>query len=383
MSRQQPRNQGAPTQATTTRQNEYFVPRDGIDREVISADICRYLGNDALVRPGHYENPQTGQVVQGYYITAYRNLTTAMIEDLKADSARWDSERRAQTSRNTPGGIHASRDATGLLARLSSNSAAVQYRYSETHQSRQHHGPTEPPYQPESYSRDSFDGGPRYPGTGAPGYTGAATTYQQPQQQQAYGASTGGAFNAGGYQQTQQTPPPDPRYASNQGGSMMRPGYQANQDPPYIGTGANLPQSGYGSSNDPYSSRMGTSAAVPPQPIYSTAPPPQPGYPAATPQYPFQSQASPPAPGGGHSYSSMQQPHDPFYGRASPAGPMPPQQQPQQQPIFAAQGQQHFEDPRAARPSVPAARNPTPPSGAGNRRSDRESERPQHRTARR
>jgi hypothetical protein len=31
------------------------VPRDGIDREVISADICRYLGNDALVRPGHYE----------------------------------------------------------------------------------------------------------------------------------------------------------------------------------------------------------------------------------------------------------------------------------------------------------------------------------------
>ena len=36
------------------RQNEYFVPRDGIDREVITADICRYLGNDALVRPGTY-----------------------------------------------------------------------------------------------------------------------------------------------------------------------------------------------------------------------------------------------------------------------------------------------------------------------------------------
>lgn len=39
----------------TPRQNEYFVPRDGIDREVITADICRYLGNDALVRPGNYE----------------------------------------------------------------------------------------------------------------------------------------------------------------------------------------------------------------------------------------------------------------------------------------------------------------------------------------
>jgi hypothetical protein len=37
------------------RQNEYFVPRDGIDREVITSDICRYLGNDALVRPGTYE----------------------------------------------------------------------------------------------------------------------------------------------------------------------------------------------------------------------------------------------------------------------------------------------------------------------------------------
>lgn len=40
--------------AAAQRQNEYFVPRDGIDREVITADICRYLGNDALVRPGIY-----------------------------------------------------------------------------------------------------------------------------------------------------------------------------------------------------------------------------------------------------------------------------------------------------------------------------------------
>jgi hypothetical protein len=39
----------------STRTNEYFVPKDGIDREVITADICRYLGNDALVRPGIYE----------------------------------------------------------------------------------------------------------------------------------------------------------------------------------------------------------------------------------------------------------------------------------------------------------------------------------------
>jgi hypothetical protein len=41
--------------AATQRTNEYFVPQDGIDREIITADICRYLGNDALVRPGTYE----------------------------------------------------------------------------------------------------------------------------------------------------------------------------------------------------------------------------------------------------------------------------------------------------------------------------------------
>lgn len=45
---------GTPSNASA-RQNEYFIPRDGIDREVITADICRYLGNDALVRPGTYE----------------------------------------------------------------------------------------------------------------------------------------------------------------------------------------------------------------------------------------------------------------------------------------------------------------------------------------
>lgn len=83
--------------AASARTNEYFVPKDGIDREVITADICRYLGNDALVRPGNYEvgprrctyhlhrttlitlqNPVTRQVQTGYFITAYRNLTTVI-----------------------------------------------------------------------------------------------------------------------------------------------------------------------------------------------------------------------------------------------------------------------------------------------------------------
>jgi hypothetical protein len=45
----------AQQQQAQARTNEYFVPKEGIDREVITADICRYLGNDALVRPGQYE----------------------------------------------------------------------------------------------------------------------------------------------------------------------------------------------------------------------------------------------------------------------------------------------------------------------------------------
>ncbi|KAH8672453.1 hypothetical protein BGZ61DRAFT_537085 [Ilyonectria robusta] len=183
----------ASPQRGAIRQKEYFVPRDGIDREVISADITLYLGDDALVRPGHYEHPQTGQVALGYYITAYKNLSTTMIEDLKADSARWDSERRAQTSRNTTG---------------------VQYRYSETHQFREHHGPTEASYQQDPYAGDSGFDGPRYPGTGAPGYTGTAGS-AYPQQAHATASGAYGSFLQPG------------RNAN----SSIRPGYPATTSP--------------------------------------------------------------------------------------------------------------------------------------------------------
>lgn len=37
------------------RMSTFFVPGTGIDREVITTDICRYLGNDALVKPGPYQ----------------------------------------------------------------------------------------------------------------------------------------------------------------------------------------------------------------------------------------------------------------------------------------------------------------------------------------
>ncbi|KFA75384.1 hypothetical protein S40288_02016 [Stachybotrys chartarum IBT 40288] len=413
------RNQGPPAAAAaTTRQNEYFVPRDGIDREVISADICRYLGNDALVRPGHYEvwhaiwaNPTPPCNFQeadqdSLFSTEPSNrpgspgllhhrlqkpdhctiqsfpsphplgaraklltvLSQAMIEDLKADSARWDSERRAQTSRNTSGGINTSRDAKGVPARHTSNSPVVQYRYSETHQSRQHHGPTDNAY-PDPYARDPGYEGPRYPGSGAPGYTGAIGSYpsaaqqqqqQQQQQQPGYGPSSGAGY--GNYQ----SPPADPRYAQSQGSSM----YQG-QDGPYISAGANMPV-GYASPNDPYGPvRTGSSASGPQQPLYPTSGPAQSGYPTPVSGYPYGSQG--PSAASQQAYAAVQ-PHDPFYGRASPAG-----QPSQAQQAFAPQGQQAQQQydttPHSRNAPAAATSAQAPPAGANARRNDREADR--------
>lgn len=77
----------------------WFLPGDGIDRHVISADIQMYLGNDATVRPGMGTGDTSN--VQGYWIKATRNLTSAMIADLRADSARWKQERRSTGKRES------------------------------------------------------------------------------------------------------------------------------------------------------------------------------------------------------------------------------------------------------------------------------------------
>lgn len=142
----------------SSRTNEYFVPKEGIDREVITADICRYLGNDALVRPGTYKDPRTGVAQPGYFINAYRNLTTAMIADLKADSERWEAERRQTASRGQP--------------------LNVEYRSSTTHQSRQYYGPTEASTATSQAYAAAGSYAPTASTTPQGGYDGG---YQQPQ----------------------------------------------------------------------------------------------------------------------------------------------------------------------------------------------------------
>lgn len=244
-----------------------------------------------------------------------------MIEDLKADSARWDSERRSQTSRNAPGGIQASRDGPNYQGAPSSNSHPVQYRYSETHQSRQHHGPSEhPPFQQQQppqqqqqqqdpYSRDSFDGGARYPGSGSNGYNGATGNF--PQQQTYAPPSNAPSY---GYQQG---PPgasnPDPRYPSpaNHPPSMASQAYQA-PEAPYVSMGVNLSPRDYPPNNNYAAPRGGSSGAGAPQPSYSSGPGQQ-NYPQSSGGQYHYNQG--PHPGSGPQYSSSIQPQDPFYGR--------------------------------------------------------------------
>ncbi|CAN9215318.1 unnamed protein product [Alternaria alternata] len=83
-----------------SRANQWFVPGDGIAREVITADIQRYLGPDALVRPGTGTGEYQGQ--PGYWITAYRTLTSQMIQDLKMDSQRYQTSPASAAPRTQP-----------------------------------------------------------------------------------------------------------------------------------------------------------------------------------------------------------------------------------------------------------------------------------------
>ncbi|KAI1212673.1 uncharacterized protein F4807DRAFT_344725 [Annulohypoxylon truncatum] len=352
---------------TQNRQNEYFVPRDGIDREVITADICRYLGNDALVRPGTYENPQSGQIIQGYYINAYRNLTTAMIEDLKADSARWDQERRQQSAsrNNAAGGTIASRDSNSVYVRLS-NSPIVQYRNSDTHQSRQYYGPTEGGFASADPNRDPYgDATPRYPGTGSAGYTGAAGSYTaQPYPQGGYSTQQGYTTQSSQFQ----APGASVTYPS-----MPPSGFgQAGQEPPFQLVGADSrvatnPQSmyndPYAASRDPRDQRTPMTTMPPSRTTYPTsgAPAPQ-GYPpSSAPGSYYPSNPSPSNP----AYAPTVQPGDPFYGRASPAGTTS---------YGSAQDPQYETTPAPSRPSAAAStQSSTSGSVSASRHRDRDS----------
>jgi hypothetical protein len=101
-----------------------------------------------------------------------------MIADLKADSSRWDDERRATTSRGQP--ANGIRDLNGNFRK--SNIPVVGYRESTTHQSRQYYGPTEAVANPPptgAYPPTSAAGGVPQQQVYSPGY-GSEQSYSQP-----------------------------------------------------------------------------------------------------------------------------------------------------------------------------------------------------------
>ncbi|KAL1858352.1 hypothetical protein Daus18300_009970 [Diaporthe australafricana] len=301
MSSRRDHGSGTPSNASN-RQNEYFIPRDGIDREVITADICRYLGNDALVRPGTYEDKKTGRVIQGYFVTAYRNLTSAMIADLKADSARWEQERR-----NHSGGTLTSHDSSAFFMRSSkSNSPPARYSDSQNRFSGaglSQYDTSGVPY-PSGPSRDSYENVPRYPGSDAPGYS--ASTGSQPYHQD----NTQPGYNAQYQQAAYSTQAQDPRFAPT----------LPSSGPGYVGqTYSNHPTA---AAQNPYYGGAHMLASQPSQPS-SRSQQPQPQ------EYPDSREASSVYP-----RSSYGGPGQPFYSPSQ--GAYPPQ------PVDAFAGRQPY-----------------------------------------
>ncbi|PTU25294.1 hypothetical protein P175DRAFT_0428077 [Aspergillus ochraceoroseus IBT 24754] len=196
------------------RQNEYFIAGDGISREVIQADICRYLGNDALVRPGNHNGRQ------GYFIRAYRNLTSEMIADLKADSARWEADVRSRADQGYPRGSYIQDYSYSQPNRVPAN-------YSSAHpEMPQGQGPSPPTTYaapPQQYAEQYPPSG--YPATSTPPYTNAPS----------YPPNHSGAFGAG------QNPYPPPHVPYSAPG---QPAVTADMHPSYT-----YASSGYGYEN--------------------------------------------------------------------------------------------------------------------------------------
>ena len=66
--------------------NEFFISSEGINREVLQKEICRFLGPEATSRPFLYEG------VHGYKIKAVRPFTPPMLDDLISLSKAYVSE---------------------------------------------------------------------------------------------------------------------------------------------------------------------------------------------------------------------------------------------------------------------------------------------------
>ncbi|KAF2397983.1 hypothetical protein EJ06DRAFT_118365 [Trichodelitschia bisporula] len=185
----------------------WWIPAEGIHRQVIQADIQRYLGPEACMRPG-----TNNDGTPGYWISALRTFTPTMIEDLKADSANF--------------------------ANIERSGARVRYEESQVHTSRQYYGPSggdaayqypEPvaPAATTSHYQQSAQGATAYPQDYYSRQGGGYPTTQARAPQvytHAPGAPPPSGY-PGGYYDPRQAQAATPRYQGNNG-------YQTAVPPP-------------------------------------------------------------------------------------------------------------------------------------------------------
>jgi hypothetical protein len=202
-----------------------------------------------------------------------------MIADLKADSERWEAERRATASRGQPSNGISFRDSDGIVRK--SNTPIVEYRASTTHQSRQYYGPTSEAASaaPLAYQQTSTSTGQVYDSS-------AQGSYAQPN----YAQPSSGYQQAGGYA----VPDSSNYYVA---GANMLAGGGDMRDPSSrvpVTTQPQIPRSSvqYATSSASYPQQQDSRSMY-----YSSAQPPGVAIPSSA-QYPTQ-------------------PSDPYYGRGA------------------------------------------------------------------
>jgi hypothetical protein len=269
-----------------------------------------------------------------------------MIADLKADSERWEAERRATQSRGQPSNGISFRDSDGIVGK--SNTPIVEYRASTTHQSRQYYGPTSETAQP------------------------ATLGYQQPSS-----TPTGQVYDSaqGGYPQQSSYAQPPSAYQQSQG--------YAVQDSSNYYAGADFGIDPRSSGVDPRSS-----GARVPVTTQSSIPRSNVQYAPSSSTYPQQQDSrtmysSYQQPGVAVSSAQYSQSQDPYYSnRAVPPAGAYDTQDPYGERVYQDSSAYSQIPVTAASASVPAVAAATTNSGSGRER-DRDRERDRHAHGRR
>ncbi|EXJ62781.1 hypothetical protein A1O7_03220 [Cladophialophora yegresii CBS 114405] len=228
---------------------DYWCPGEGIEREVLQHEICKFLGQDATCRPG-----QDSRGRPGFWVRAYRPFTTAMEQTLREESERWLREKERRRRHGEPRGMPPSdsskiwsKSGTGSYEQLAQQETQTARRYPgdmdlDDDDYRQpppirHRDPRDPrdprdrdmePPRPVASGRIPVSTG--YPPE--PGYPAQYTiSSQQPGyptgQSQYYGTEREPrTFNSGN------TTPPSAISRASQSGGYGQPGYSSRSAPP-------------------------------------------------------------------------------------------------------------------------------------------------------